>query len=108
VPTAQPVEPAPSGYVFDLRSADPGEDLVAAGAGYPGTSPAGAAPATGESWIYATGAVTMRRGDIKTFTLSESINRGNNTIEMIAERTYVLGWDCCHFAILVDIGVPIV
>jgi hypothetical protein len=83
-------------------------NLVAAGAGYPGTSPAGAAPATGESWIYATGAVTMRRGDIKTFTLSESINRGNNTIEMIAERTYVLGWDCCHFAILVDIGVPIV
>ena len=37
-PAAQPVEPAPSGYVFDLRSADPGEDLVAAGADLrPGT-----------------------------------------------------------------------
>lgn len=82
-------------------------NLVAVGAGYPGTSPAGAAPASGEAWIYATGAVTMRRSDIKTFTLSESINRGTNTIEMIAERTYVLGWDCCHVAILVDIGVSV-
>jgi leucyl/phenylalanyl-tRNA--protein transferase len=37
-PAARPVEPAPSGYVFDLRSAEPGEDLVAAGADLrPGT-----------------------------------------------------------------------
>jgi leucyl/phenylalanyl-tRNA--protein transferase len=37
-PPARPIEPAPSGYVFDLRAAEPGEDLVAAGADLrPGT-----------------------------------------------------------------------
>jgi leucyl/phenylalanyl-tRNA--protein transferase len=37
-----PVEPAPSGYVFDLRAATPGEDLVAVGADLrPGTLLAG-------------------------------------------------------------------
>jgi hypothetical protein len=82
-------------------------NLVAAGAGYPGTSPSGVASATGEAWIYATGAVAMRRGDVKIAPLRESIDRRNNTVEMIAERTYVMNWDCCHAAILVDIGVSV-
>lgn len=82
-------------------------NLVAAGAGYTGSSPAGVAAASGESWIYATGAVVMRRGDVKIAPLRESIDRRNNTVEMIAERTYVMSWDCCHAAILVDIGVSV-
>lgn len=83
-------------------------NLVAAGAGYTGSSPAGVAPIPGESWFYATGAVFMYRGDVKTFPLEASINRNNNTLQMMAERTYVLGWDCCHAGILIDIGVPII
>lgn len=79
---------------------------VAVGAGYPGTSPSGAAPAAGTSWLYATGSVVAYRGDIKTFRPNQSIDRSVNTIMMIAERTYVLAWDCCHFAVLVDTSLP--
>jgi hypothetical protein len=82
-------------------------NLVAAGGGYPGTSPSGAAPGTGEAWMYATGAVFMYRGEVQIPSDKVSaINRTTNTREMIAERTYVLGWDCCHHAVLVDLGVP--
>jgi hypothetical protein len=83
-------------------------NLVAVGGGYPSTSPAGVASAAGESWMYATGAVFMYRGNVQVPSdRVSSINRATNTREMIAERTYVLGWDCCHFAILVDIGAPV-
>ena len=83
-------------------------NLVAAGGGYPGTSPSGVAPATGEAWMYATGAVFMYRGDVQVPSdRVSSVNRTTNTREMIAERTYVLGWDCCQHAVLVDLGVPI-
>lgn len=80
-------------------------NLVAVGAGYTGSSPAGVAPATGTTWMYATGALMMYRGDVRIAPLNDSINRANNTVKMIAERTYVLGWDCCHAAVLIDIGV---
>lgn len=82
-------------------------NLVAVGAGYTGSSPTGVAPATGESWIYATGAVFAFRSDVMVTETRDSLNRSNNTVEMIAERTYVLGWDCCHLAVLVDIGVSV-
>lgn len=82
-------------------------NLVAVGAGYPGTSPAGVATATGETWIYATGAVFVYRSGVKVTETRDSLDRTNNTVEMIAERTYVLGWDCCHLAVLVDLGVSV-
>jgi hypothetical protein len=50
-------------------------------------------------WIFATGEVFYRRGDIWQPTSVESFNRGNNTVRAMAERTYVLGWDCCLFAV---------
>lgn len=78
-------------------------NLVAVGPGYPGTSPAGAAAPTNQAWIYATGAVFMYRGQVRATSPSESIDRAENTMKMIAERTYVLGWDCCHVAVLVDL-----
>lgn len=81
-------------------------NLVAVGAGYPGTSPAGVAPATDSTWIYATGAITMRRGNVKVTPFGSAVNRDNNTVEMIAERTYVLTWDCCHFAAHVALSTP--
>lgn len=88
-----------------LRTAN--GNLVAVGAGYPGTSPAGAAAGTEQSWIYATGAVFAYRGPVRYARERESIDRSSNTISMIAERTYVLGFDCCHVAVLVDLGVPV-
>lgn len=87
-----------------LRS--PSGHLIAAGAGYPGTSPAGAPPPSGVRWIYATGAVSIWRSGIDFYarTPAEILDRNKNTVVMTAERTYVIGWDCCHLAIPITIG----
>jgi len=82
-------------------------NLVAAGAGYTGSSPLGQARPTGQTWLYATGPTFMYRGGVQTFTPPESIDRAANTQRLIAERTYVLGWECCHVAVLVHLGVPV-
>jgi hypothetical protein len=78
-------------------------NLVAVGSGYPGTAPNGLAPTAGQAWIYGTGAVFALRGGMRTSGMPDSFNKAENTIEMIAERTYVLGWDCCHVGVLVDL-----
>lgn len=98
--------PGPTANVFkqnaQLRTLN--GNLVAVGAGYPGTAPFGAAPAAGTAWMYGTGAVAMwRQTTPRVLGPSESIDRSKNTMKMIAERTYVLGWDCCHFGVLVDL-----
>lgn len=81
-------------------------NLVAVGAGYPGTGPTGTDPGTTTTWLYATGPVFMYRSDVKVNPFSSTVDRSNNTIQMIAERTYVLGFDCCLHAVQVDLGVP--
>lgn len=70
---------------------------VAAGRGYPGTGPAGT-EAAGVEWMYATGQVFYRRDEIFSPTDRESFDRARNTVMALAERTYVIGWDCCVFA----------
>lgn len=81
-------------------------NLVAAGAGYPGTSPLGAARPSGQTWIYATGAVMAYRSDVRVRDSRETFDKAKNTYRAIAYRTYVLGWDCCHFAVLSKLGTP--
>jgi hypothetical protein len=69
---------------------------------YPGTAPDGTAPPAGTTWVYATGEVFFARDrEPRGFRPVESLDRNVNTVSMIAERTYVLGWDCCL------IGIPI-
>lgn len=80
---------------------------IAVGAGYPGTSPSGAAPAVGTAWIYATGAVFGYSSPVRITGKVDSFDKAENTIRMIAQRTFVLGWDCCHAGALVSVGVPI-
>jgi hypothetical protein len=78
---------------------------VVPGYGYPGISPAGAAPAAGTTWLYATGALMGYRSGIRQVgSQTDSFVRSVNTLKMIVERTYVLGWDCCHGAVLVSTG----
>lgn len=79
-------------------------NLVAVGAGYPGTGPNGASPSATTAWLYATGPVFMLRSPVKVNNFASSVNRENNTIEMIAERTYVLGYSCCLLAVQVQLG----
>lgn len=67
---------------------------------YPGTGPDGTVPPEGQTWMYATGEVFyMREPQPHSFRPAESFDRNVNTLSMIAERTYVFGWDCCLFAI---------
>lgn len=79
--------------------------LVAAGGAYPGTSPAGANPGSGFAWFYATGAVQMYRSTASlTSNFVEAVDTTENDLVLIAERTYVLTWDCCLFAAQVRLG----
>lgn len=66
---------------------------------YPGTGPDGSTT-EGATWMYATGEVFFARDREPTrFRPAESFDRDVNTLSMIAERTYVIGWDCCLMAI---------
>lgn len=80
---------------------------VAVGGGYPGSGPDPAdSPQTAStSWIYGTGQVFMTRGPIEfpADSMAEVINRGVNLAAPIAQRTYVLGIDCCVIPVRVDL-----
>lgn len=77
-------------------------NLVAIGRGYTGTSPAGVAATPTATWIYATGAVFYARSPLREFSRTEMFDRNTNTVDALAERTYVVGWDCCHLAIPIN------
>jgi hypothetical protein len=79
---------------------------VVVGQGYPGTSPAGAAPAAGTTWIYGTGAVFGYQASVNIGTLIELFDRTENTHHMVAEQVYVLGFECCLIATQIALGVP--
>jgi hypothetical protein len=71
-------------------------NYVVAGAGYPNTSPAGAAsPIDGSGWIYATPPVFLYRSPLRTISARETLNRSVNTVEALSERTVLLGYSCC-------------
>jgi hypothetical protein len=93
-------------YRDGARLRTPNGHLIAAGSGYPGTSPTGVAPAGGHAWMYATGAVTVRRSGIVLPSPQQMqvVNRNKNDVIQVAYRTYVIGWECCHFAALVRLG----
>lgn len=84
----------------------PAGHQIVVGTGYPGTGPDGSAAPAGSTWIYATGPMFGYRGEVRFTTARESFDRAENTLQMLAERTYVLGWQCCHFAALIQLGTP--
>lgn len=66
---------------------------------YPGTAPNNIEQ-PGVTWVYATGEVFFQRETTPTvFTNVASLDRSVNTLSVLAERTYVIGWDCCLLAI---------
>lgn len=82
-------------------------NLVVVGGGYTGSGPDGSSPDAESAWIYATGAVFGYRGDVQMASPRDSIDRSANTLRMIAERTYVIGFECCHLAAHILLGVPV-
>jgi hypothetical protein len=75
------------------------------GGGYDGTGPAAVAPAAGQTWIYATGQLTIRRAPVTDFTMAEALDRSINDVAVFAEQPYVIGFDCAIGAALVDLSL---
>jgi hypothetical protein len=84
-----------------------GNKVVVSGL-FPGSSPAGAAAPDGQAWVYATGPVWGYRSEVFATRRNESFDRAENTVKMIAERTYVFAFTCCLMTALMDLGVPTV
>jgi hypothetical protein len=79
-------------------------NLVAAGYGYPGTSPAGAVTSNA-LWMFGTGPVFAYRGGISVLGRPvEQFDRSVNTMKVIAERPWLFGYDCCLIGVAVTTG----
>jgi len=79
--------------------------VVVAGSGYYGTAPAGTAATETKSWAYATGMVTVLRGQMVVVPddISEALNRSTNTVTYRAEREVAAMFDpCCHLGASID------
>lgn len=72
----------------------------------PNIGPDGQPAEPGTAWLFATGPVAIRRGEVflNPPTLAGAFNRTTNEVAMLAEREYVIGWDCLHAAVLVSIN----
>lgn len=81
-------------------------NVVAAYASGNRQGPTGANAPNGQGWMYATGAVFLRRSPIlrRGSTVGELLGRADNSTVYVVERTYAIGWDCCHFAAQVSMG----
>jgi hypothetical protein len=70
---------------------------VVVGAGYNSGAPA----ATDLGKIIATGPLVMYRGDIDT--RENAINKPINSVSIVAQRDYVIGWDCSALSVSVSL-----
>lgn len=97
------VRPVRDGAVMRTRLGTP----IAFGGGYEGVNPTtGAAPPADQYWIYATGAVTVRKSEVQVpATGAETLDRATNQTLMIAERSIMVAVDCVPIAAaLVDLA----
>lgn len=80
--------------------------IVVAAPGYRRTGPDGAVAAAGHAWFYATGQVKMNQSELifQARDVREFLKRDTNDTVLVAEQRFMLGWDCCHFAVLVKLG----
>lgn len=74
--------------------------IVSAGC-YSNLSPVGVAPADGTFWIYATGQTAIWRAsdaDIAVYPVEGTLDRETNQQTILAEREYVVTWECASYA----------
>ena len=86
------------------------DTIVVADAGYDGSGPDGTA-AGDSQWAYATGMVTVRRSEPVNIpgSLSEALDRSDNTVAFLAQRLASASWDGqCHFAAEVDLATCLI
>lgn len=67
---------------------------------YPNSGPDGTAAAVDTAWLVATGAVSLRRTEV---TARAVFNDKTNEVLALAERTYVVAWECVTAAALVSL-----
>jgi hypothetical protein len=82
---------------------------VVVGGCYAGETPAGAAPADGTFWVYATGQTTIwRTPDEELFVapVEGYLDRTFNQVNMLVEREYVVTFECGVFAKAVTLWAP--
>lgn len=83
-------------------------NTVIAGVGYTGVGPGGVEAPAGSAWMYATGPITVRVGEVmvdqdKVF---QSIDIKNNNVKYIVSQPAAITWNsCCHAAVLVDLSL---
>lgn len=86
---------------FDgTRWRTPTGTVVSAGC-YANNDPAGAAPADGVFWIYITGQTVVWRtsdADMEVMPIEGALQRSTNQVLMMAEREYVVTYECGGFA----------
>lgn len=70
-------------------------------AGYTGTSPAGAAPAAGTSWVYATSLPIVSLGPIDTL---EDFDRAANSLVAVATRPVWVAFECGSAAVRMNLA----
>lgn len=94
-----------------LREGDHLETLlgtpVAAVSGFDGlTGPNNVAAGAGQAWLFGLGsAPRIWRSDVfLTSDREHSLKTATNDLQILAERTYVVGWDCFTVGVLVDNG----
>lgn len=85
------------------RYRTPNGNIVVLGEGYSGAAP-DSSTSNSHVTVYATGLPFIYRSGISTTPPVSTLNRDNNDVTVIAERTYLVGWDCCHIAINITIG----
>jgi len=92
-----------SQHVIDFdgtRWRTPMGTVVSAGC-YANNDPAGAAPADGVFWMYLTGQTAIWRtpdSDVQIAPVEGSLDRATNQYMMLAEREYVVTYECGGFA----------
>ena len=97
------IEPTRDGNVLRSRLGTP----IAFGSGYAGVNPTtGAAAPANQVWMYATGAVVIRKSAVQLpATGPETLDRATNQTLMIAERAIMVAVDCVPpAAVLVDLA----
>lgn len=108
-----PVDAASALVAWDLIRLDGARyvtalgNLVAIGAGYTGSAPDGTDATPASTWLYATGPVFYARGPLQEFAPDFSVALSVNTLEQMAERTYVVGYSCCLLAAEIDLTITI-
>lgn len=83
-------------------------NVIISGPGYDGTGPDGEMPTGAQTWMYATGPVTVRLSEISVVQdrPSQAVNTANNEIRYLVDVVGAVTWNsCCHYAVLVDLSL---